>query len=59
MSQENVEIVRAVHGGWARGDFRVAQELFAFVWTVQGGRLARLAVFTDREQALEAAGLSE
>ena len=131
MSQENVEIVRAVHDGWARGDFRVAQELFApdfswdqpaaavepgsrrgpevrdalrnlfdvyddyrveasefidggdevvvvarnkatakvsgmeldqlfaFVWTVQGGRLARLRVFTDREQALEAAGLSE
>ena len=131
MSEENVEIVRAVHDGWARGDFRVAQELFApdfswdqpaeavesgsrrgpevrdalrnlfdvyddyrveasefidggdevvvvarskgtakasrmeldqlfaFVWTVQGGRLARLRVFTDREQALEAAGLSE
>jgi ketosteroid isomerase-like protein len=34
MSQENVEIVRAVHDGWARGDFRVAQELFApdFSW---------------------------
>ena len=131
MSQENVEIVRAVHDGWARGDFRVAQELFApdfswdqnadavepgsrrgpevrdalrnlfdvyddfrveasefidggdevvvvarnkgtakasrmeldqlfaYVWTFQGGRLARLRVFTDREQALEAAGLSE
>ena len=131
MSQENVEIVRTVHDGWARGDFRVAQELFApdfswdqpaeavesgsrrgpevrdalrnlfdvyddyrvevsefidgdddvvvvarskgtakasrmeldqlfaFVWTVHGGRLARLRVFTDREQALEAAGLSE
>jgi ketosteroid isomerase-like protein len=34
MSQENVETVRAVHDGWARGDFRVAQELFApdFSW---------------------------
>jgi ketosteroid isomerase-like protein len=132
MSQEKVEAVRAVHDGWARGDFRagVAQELFApdffwdqpaeavepgsrqgpevrdalrnlfdvyddyrieasefidgddevvvvarskatakasrmeldllfaFVWTFQGGRLARLRVFTDGEQALEAAGLS-
>jgi len=34
-------------------------QLFAFVWKVQGGRLARLRVFTDREQALEAAGLRE
>jgi ketosteroid isomerase-like protein len=131
MSEENVETVRAVHDGWAQGDFGVARELlapdfswdqpaeavesgsrrgpeirdalrnlfdvyddyrveasefidggdevvvvarsrgtakasrmeldqmFAFVWTVQGGLLARLRVFTDREQALEAAGLSE
>jgi ketosteroid isomerase-like protein len=131
MAQENVEIVRAVHDGWARGDFRVAQELFApdfswdqpaaavepgsrrgpevrealrnlfdvyddyrveasefidggdevvvvarskgtakasrmeldqlfaLVWTVHGGRRARLRVFTDRDHALEAAGLSE
>jgi ketosteroid isomerase-like protein len=131
MSRENVEIVRVVHDGWARGDFRVAQELFApdfawdqpaaavepgsrrglavrdalrnlfdvyddfrveaseffdggdevvvvarnrgtakasrmeldqlfaYAWAVQGGLIARLRVFTDREQALEAAGLSE
>jgi ketosteroid isomerase-like protein len=131
MSQENVEIVRAVHAGWARGDFGAAQELFApdfsweqpaeavepgsrrgpevrdalrnlfdvydnyrveasefidgggdevvvvarskgtakasrmeldqlfaFIWTVRGGRLARLRVFTDRERALQAAGLT-
>ena len=29
------------------------------VWTVQDGRIARLLGFTDRDPALEAAGLSE
>jgi ketosteroid isomerase-like protein len=32
---------------------------YSFVWTVRGGKLAELAVFLDRSQALEAAGLSE
>jgi len=131
MSQENVELVRAVHDGWARGDFRAGTDLlsadfsweqpaeaveagsrrgaevgqslrnlfeiwddyrveadefvdagdqvvvtgrakgtakasrmelnqqFVFVWAVQGGLLARLRVFTDRDDALQAAGLSE
>ena len=32
---------------------------FAFVWTVRGGNLARLEVYSDRRDALNAAGLSE
>lgn len=131
MSQRNVDLVRAIHEGWARGDFGVGVDLlsadfsweqhadavepgprrgvevgeslrkifevyddyriepdelidagdrvvvmgrargiarasrmkldqrFAFVWAVRRGQLARLQVFTDRAQALEAAGLSE
>jgi len=34
MSQENVKIVRAIHEGWARGDFAVGADLRApdFEW---------------------------
>src|SRR5215475_10210569 len=34
MSQENVEMVRAVHEGWARGDFAIGTDLLApdFEW---------------------------
>jgi ketosteroid isomerase-like protein len=34
MSQENVELVRAVHEGWGRGDFKIVPELFSsdFSW---------------------------
>jgi ketosteroid isomerase-like protein len=32
---------------------------YSFVWTVRGGKLAELAVFLDRSQALEAAALRE
>ena len=32
---------------------------FGFLWTVRGRRLARLQVFTDPDQALEAAGLPQ
>jgi ketosteroid isomerase-like protein len=131
MSRQNVELVRVVHEGWARGDFGVGADLlsadfsweqhadaveagsrrgaevgrslrnifdvydeyrieadefidagdqvvvagrargiaktsrmeldqrFAFVWTVRRGALARVRVFTDRDEALEAAGLAK
>lgn len=34
MSQENVELVRVVHEGWARGDFRAGKDLMSadFSW---------------------------
>ena len=131
MTQENVEIVRQVHEGWARGDFGVGADFVApdfewhqfpqavepgtrrgaevgealrnvfdvyenvrvearefidagdkvvvvgrthatargsgmqvenevaLVWTVRDGSLIRNEVFTDRREALEAAGLRE
>ena len=131
MSQENVELVRRVHEGWARGDFGVGADLLAsdfewhqfpqavepgtrrgaevggalrkifevyedlrvnaqefidagdrvvvigrtratargsglqlddpvaLVWTVQNGKLVRIAAFRDRREALEAVGLSD
>lgn len=131
MSAENLQLVRVVHDGWARGDFGVGSELysadfawdqhaeavepgsrrgvgvraallnifevyddyrveaeefidggdqvvvvvrntgvaktsgieldqtFAFVWTVRERRLVRLQVFTDRDDALRTAGLTE
>src|SRR5262245_6245590 len=131
MSRENMEIVRAVHDGWARGDVGIGADLiapdfewhqfaeavepgtrrgaevgtalrtmfdvyenlrvepvefidagdkivvigrahatargsgmpldmpFALVWTLRDGRLVRNEFFTDRNEALEAAGLGE
>ncbi len=32
---------------------------FSFVWTALAGKLARIEVFTERAEALEAAGLAE
>lgn len=43
--------------GTARGSGLVANQRFAFVWTVEDGRLARLEVYGDRAEALAAAGL--
>ncbi len=43
----------------AKGSGLVAGQDFAFVWTVEGARLARLEVYRDRTEALEAAGLRE
>jgi uncharacterized protein len=131
MSQENVEIVRLIHEGWAKGDFGIGKEFLtsdyewhqfpqavepgtrrgsevgeslrkifeiytdvrvepaefidagdrivvigrthatargsglaldtpiALVWTLLDGKISRTEAFSDRDQALEAAGLSE
>ncbi len=45
--------------GTARGSGVAAGQSFAFVWTVEGARLARLEVYADRDEALEAVGLRE
>jgi uncharacterized protein len=45
--------------GTARGSGMELDQRFAFVWTVRDGKLARIEVYADRRDALEAAGLSE
>ena len=51
--------VVARNRGTARGSGMEVDQRFAFVWTVRDGKLARLEVYTDRAEALEAAGLRE
>jgi len=43
----------------ARGSGVAASQSFAFVWTVEDARLARLEVYADRNEALEVVGLRE
>jgi ketosteroid isomerase-like protein len=45
--------------GKARRSGLAMDRSFAFVWTVEDGRLARLQVYSDRSEALEAVGLRE
>ena len=45
--------------GVARASRIEMDQRFAFLWTVRDGKLVRLQVFTQREQAIEAAGLEE
>jgi ketosteroid isomerase-like protein len=45
--------------GTARGSGMELDQRFAFVWTVRDGKLARIEVYADRRDALEAAGLRE
>ncbi len=49
---------RAIGRGLASGMELTAGPFFQ-VFTIEDGKLRKLAMFTDREQALEAAGLSE
>jgi len=49
-------VVVARSRGTARGSGMELDQRFAHVWTVRGGKLARIEVYTDRREALEAAG---
>jgi ketosteroid isomerase-like protein len=52
-----VDLVR--DGGRMRGTDAEVWNHFLHVWTLRDGRIVRLSVHTDRNRALEAAGLSE
>ena len=52
-------VVVARNKGTAKARRMELDQLFAFVWSVNGGLLVRVRVFTDRDRALEAAGLSK
>jgi hypothetical protein len=54
---------QVIVAGRARGTAKASRmeldQKFAFVWTVRKGLLTHVRVFTDRDEALKAAGLSE
>jgi ketosteroid isomerase-like protein len=50
-------VVIARNRGTGKGSGVELDQQFAYVWTVQLGRLADLQVYEDRREALEAAGL--
>jgi ketosteroid isomerase-like protein len=52
-------VVTARAQGTGKGSGVELDETFAFVWTVHRGKLADLAVFGNRHDALEAAGLRD
>ena len=52
-------VVTARVQGTGKGSGVELNEAFAFVWTVEGGKLTELTLFRDRREALQAAGLSE
>ncbi len=52
-------VVVARNRATVRGSTMEVDQRFAFAWTVRAGRLARLEVYADRAEALEAAGLRE
>jgi ketosteroid isomerase-like protein len=69
MSQANVEIVRAVYDAFTRRDQVTPFQAYApdvewdvtglghAVWKLSGGKIVRLRVYLDRNEALKAAGL--
>jgi ketosteroid isomerase-like protein len=52
-------LVMVHHRGQGKASGIEVDQHFAMVWTVRGGRAARMDMYRTREQALEAAGLSE
>ncbi len=52
-------VVVARNRATGKGSGVELDQRFAFVWTVRGGKLARLRVYEDRSEALEAAGQRE
>jgi ketosteroid isomerase-like protein len=50
-----VTLVRQVGRGRLSG--AEVEQRFAQLWTVRGGKIVRMEMYTDKETALEAAGL--
>jgi ketosteroid isomerase-like protein len=49
----------ATHGGRGRASGAPVEGETAYVYTVREGKISRVELFADREEALEAAGLEE
>jgi ketosteroid isomerase-like protein len=49
----------ATHGGRGRASGAPVEGETAYVYTVRDGKISRVELFADRDEALEAAGLSE
>jgi ketosteroid isomerase-like protein len=52
-------IVIARMGGRGKGSGVEVEQRFAMVWTLSGGEVTRIALYRDRNDALEAVGLSK
>lgn len=50
-------VITAVDRGRGRGSGATTERRHSQVWTVRGGKVIRVEIFDDRDQALEAAGL--
>jgi ketosteroid isomerase-like protein len=65
MSQENVEIVRLAYEAWNRDDIDALLTFFhddieyVFLSAIREGRAVEIREYGTKEEALEAAGLSE
>jgi ketosteroid isomerase-like protein len=56
---EDQVVVRHYERGSGRGSGAPFERRWAVIWTLRAGKLTRLRFFNTREEALEAAGLSE
>ena len=52
-------VVRSRHKSRGAASGVPVEADFWYVWTIRAGKIVRVAIFSDRSQALEAAGLSE
>ncbi len=58
-ADEKQVITRIRDGGRLKGSDSEVWQRFFHVWTLVGGKVARLSIHTDRSRAFEAAGIAE
>jgi ketosteroid isomerase-like protein len=58
-ADEKQVITRVRDGGRLKGSDSEVWNRFFHVWTLVGGKVARLSIHTDRSRAFEAAGIAE
>ena len=56
---EDQVVVRGLHKSRGAASGVPIEGVFWYVWTIREGKIVRVAVFSDKREAFEAAGLSE